>query len=393
MKGAIKKILIFICVVVFSLCFTACDLIDAVKSVESDNSSKEEVSDVTSGGFGGAITSSDINITINSVSVPTSGVGSSATAELESMRQSVVEVYSTFNNGMGAGAGVVISYVEEDGIQICYVVTCHHVIENSKSVKIVTIDGDEYPAYLVGSSPSEDVCVMYAEVDKEMTVATFGNSDEIFVGDYVYAIGNPTGTLGGTVTRGIISALSREITVEDNEMTLLQTDAAINSGNSGGGLFTQDGRLIGLVNAGVSGSVEGLNFAIPSNNVQDLVVKLTETYHDDVYNSYGYIEGVFNIDCTVGDVYESRFSNKTCVIITEIDTESCLYEGGLRVGDVIQTLTLNDGKETGVVTASQLVDLVDSYELKLGDELKFYIIRNGVYKTVEILITQYIYMP
>ncbi|MBR4164420.1 MAG: trypsin-like peptidase domain-containing protein [Solobacterium sp.] len=174
----------------------------------------------------------------------------------------------------GAGSGVIIS---SDG----YIVTNNHVVEGVDTITVTTYDGKEYPATLVGTDAKTDVAVI--KVDAENLVpATIGDSSKIQVGDTALVIGNPLGTLGGTVTNGIISATSREIVINNESMDLIQTNAAINSGNSGGGMFDGNGNLIGIVNAKDSGTtssgtlIEGLGFAIPINTAMDIAQQLIE---------------------------------------------------------------------------------------------------------------------
>ena len=134
----------------------------------------------------------------------------------------------------------------------------------------------EYTASLVGADELTDVAVLKID-DTGFTAATYGNSDNLSVGDLAVAIGNPLGELGGTATTGIISALNRELTVDGKTMNLLQTDSSINPGNSGGGMFDQYGNLVGIVVAKSSGSnVEGLGFAIPINTAADIAKQLIE---------------------------------------------------------------------------------------------------------------------
>lgn len=184
---------------------------------------------------------------------------------------SVVEIYATittrdyFNrttSAQAAGSGVILT---ADG----YILTNNHVIEGATSIQIRLTDGTTYTATLVDANSTSDLAILKISATN-LTPVTFDNSDQIVVGELAVAIGNPLGTLGGTVSEGIISATKREIEIDNVTMTLLQTTAAINSGNSGGGLFNNDGNLIGIVNAKSSGTtVEGLGFAIPSNTVYD----------------------------------------------------------------------------------------------------------------------------
>lgn len=172
--------------------------------------------------------------------------------------------------GASAGSGVIMA---ENG----YIITNHHVIENATEIKVTLHNGTDYEecaATLINSDAENDIAVIKVE-KTDLPYATFGDSSALKVGQPVVVIGNPLGTLGGTVTDGIVSALDRAITIDGTTMTLLQTNAAINSGNSGGGMFDLDGRLIGVVNAKSSGTgIEGLGFAIPANTAKQVYERL-----------------------------------------------------------------------------------------------------------------------
>lgn len=156
----------------------------------------------------------------------------------------------------GAGSGVIIT---EDG----YIITNNHVVSGASQVTVRTSDGTEYPATVVGADSKTDIAVLKIEATG-LTPAVVGDSDSLQVGEFTLAVGNPLGELGGTVTDGIISALDREVTVENQTMNLLQTNAAVSPGNSGGGLFNERGELIGIVNAKSSGqNAEGLGLRDP----------------------------------------------------------------------------------------------------------------------------------
>ena len=173
----------------------------------------------------------------------------------------------TTYSATSAGSGVILS---EDGT----IVTNHHVIEGATDITVRLRNGATYAATLVGSDRENDIAVLKISAEN-LTYATFGESAALKVGQTVVVIGNPLGALGGSVTHGIISALDRDIKIDDVTMRLLQTDAAINSGNSGGGMFDLDGRLVGIVNAKSTGEdVEGLGFAIPADTVLAVVQKL-----------------------------------------------------------------------------------------------------------------------
>ena len=185
----------------------------------------------------------------------------------------------------GAGSGVIIS---EDG----YILTCAHVISGANSIQVTTSDGVVYTATVVGSYEDGDIAVLKIEAEGLQT-AVLGDSDKIQLAETVYAVGNPGGTLSGSITDGIISATSRTISISiENEvgpyglginnrivsLDVLQTNAAVSPGNSGGGLFNANGELIGIVNAKSSGeNQEGLGFAIPVNTAQEIAVSLINT--------------------------------------------------------------------------------------------------------------------
>jgi len=188
----------------------------------------------------------------------------------------------------GAGSGVIIS---EDG----YIVTNDHVISGAQSIKVRLSNEQEYVAKLIGSDKKTDLAVLKIEADG-LQPADMGHSSGLLVGQTAVAIGNPLGELGGTVTSGIVSALDREITIDGETMSLLQTDAAVNPGNSGGGLFDLYGKLVGIVNAKSSGSeIEGLGFAIPIDTARIVVEQLID---------YGYVRGRIDPGLTLVDIQD-----------------------------------------------------------------------------------------
>ena len=199
---------------------------------------------------------------------------------IENCMSSVVSIDVTAQSGhksvlAGSGSGVIIS---ADG----YIVTCNHVVEGAQKIFVYLDNGNDYEATLVGTDSVTDLAVIKINA-YNLNYAKFGDSSTLSVGEDVFAIGNALGQLSNTYTRGSISGLDRSITIDNVTMTLLQTDAAINQGNSGGGLFDQYGDLIGLVVAKSSGSdVEGLGFAIPVDKVESVAKSLIKN---------GYVEG------------------------------------------------------------------------------------------------------
>ena len=217
------------------------------------------------------------------------------TALVENVADTVVEITTsqvTTGSWMqqyvteGAGSGVVIT---STGI----IITNNHVIEGADTIQVTMRDGSEYAATLIATDEMYDIAVIKIEATG-LKAATFGDSDDLKVGQTAVAIGNPLGSLGGTVTEGIISATGRQIYVEGIPMTLLQTTAAINPGNSGGGLFNLAGELIGVVNAKMSEEgIEGLGFAIPSNTALAAATDLL---------TQGYVTGWPDVGFTVMEI-------------------------------------------------------------------------------------------
>lgn len=265
-----------------------------------------------------------------------------------------------------AGSGVLIS---EDG----YIVTNNHVIANATQIDVILATGETYRAKLVGTAPSNDIAVIKIE-EKKLPFVEIGNSDDLMVGELAVAVGNPLGDFHGTVTTGIISSLGRRLVLEGSvELTnLIQTDAAINSGNSGGGLFNSYGELIGINAAKVSSSrnnaapVEGLGFAIPINTVAPIVNSLINK---------GYLEGMPSLGIYGSDVSESMAQAYPEILvpgvwIRDIAENSPVLESGLKVGDIITGLA---GEK--VTSVAQLNIVKNRY--KAGDEVEIEFYRNG----------------
>ncbi len=267
----------------------------------------------------------------------------------------------------GAGSGVII---KSDG----HIITNNHVINGASKILVTTTDETQYEASVVGTDADNDIAVLKIDA-KGLPAATFGNSDQLNVGDLAVAIGNPLGELGGTVTAGIISALDRSITIDGKNMSLLQTDTSINPGNSGGGLFNQYGQLIGVVVAKSSGSdVEGLGFAIPVNTAANVAEQLIE---------HGYVKGkpstgmAYQERAAQDDFFGSFWGESSVnVYIAEVNSENA-RKAGFRAGDRVISVEGQsiDCFETlsGIITAH-----------KPGDKLTYVIDRSG--KTMELVL-------
>ncbi len=332
----------------------------------------------TAGGFGGSMLHAELNpveATSNVAATDDIGVLNTADTSKQSLNLSVSEiaqkaqpsvveittevvVYGTFNQsyvGSGAGSGVIVS---EDG----YIVTNHHVIDDASSITVKTVDGESYEATLVGSDAETDLAVLKVEASG-LTAATIGSSGDLAVGDYVMAIGNPLGHLGGSVSDGIISALSREITIEGETMTLLQTNAAVNPGNSGGGLFNENGELVGVVNAKSSSvEVEGIGFAIPIDIAVEVMEDIIEV---------GYVQGRF----TLG------------VSVLEVDSEEMAAMYRLdELGLYIQSITQGGNAHLAGMQAGDRIVEFDGQEIMNFEDLQSALEQSEANSTVEVII-------
>lgn len=268
----------------------------------------------------------------------------------------------------GAGSGVIIT---ADG----YIVTNHHVIEGATKVIVTLTNGNSYDATLIGKDAQTDLALLKIE-EVDLKYAILGNSNELKVGEIAIAIGNPLGNLGGTVTNGIISALSRELTVEGQKMTLLQTNAAVNPGNSGGGLFNIYGELVGVVNAKSDGeNVEGLGFAIPINIAKTVIEDLMEN---------GYVTGRVRIGIQMVEINDRQTAfqygvNDYGLYIYAVEPDSAAEKAGLRSGDRIVAFENEEIKNS-----SQLQEILQNYEV--GDEVMITVVRNGKEKDIKVIL-------
>lgn len=335
-------------------------------------------------GFGGAaaanaLFSNDTTSSAKTGSVKTTGytledaTGSNKTVQeiTKEARPSVVEIKTESVSSdswiqqyvtQGAGSGVIIT---SDG----YIVTNNHVIEGASKITVTTSDQQEYDAELVGTDPITDIAVLKIKAEG-LTPATYGNSDQLAVGDMAVAIGNPLGELGGTVTAGIISALDRELAIDGKTMTLLQTDSSINPGNSGGGLFNGDGQLIGIVVAKSSGSdVEGLGFAIPINKAADVAQQILENGYVSGQPSTGMSYTESSGQSSTMDRLFNNGQSTTYVYIAAVDGTNA-QKAGFQKGDMVYAV---DGTE--ITSFNTLSSIVTSHSV--GDKLKFTIVRNG----------------
>lgn len=250
----------------------------------------------------------------------------------------------------GAGSGVIITQNDDAG----YLITNHHVVDDAEEIVVRLTNKDEYTATLINSSKSLDLAVLRIEKkNKEtFTVASIGDSSKLIVGQDIVAIGNPLGSLGGTVTDGIISALDRNVTIDGVSMTLLQHNAAINPGNSGGALFDMMGNLVGIVNAKTSESgIEGLGFAIPINIAFEYLKDVMQASSIGASVDYGFnqerIYGVYVTKAYEGSPFE-LYDRIVSVNGTEIKTLDDFYSyiGNFNSGDVLKIVVARNKKQT-----------------------------------------------
>ena len=271
----------------------------------------------------------------------------------------------------GAGSGVIIS---SDG----YILTCAHVVDGASTIT-VTIGDKDYTATLVGEDTTSDIAVIKIDADG-LTPATVGNSDSLKVGQSVMAVGNPLGELGGTVTGGMISALNRSVTIQGsssvNTMSLIQMDASVSPGNSGGGLFNMNGELVGIVNAKSSSSdAEGLGFAIPINDAIKVAQELLEN---------GYVTGRPYLGITYLAVEDAQTAaqlgvNAYGVYVVEVVKGGPAEKAGLQAGDRIVSV---DGTE--IASKDDLGTLMQKHAA--GDTLNITIARGGQMQTVNVTL-------
>lgn len=268
-----------------------------------------------------------------------------------------------------SGSGFILS---SDG----YVVTNHHVIDDATSVKVATYSGESYDATIIGYDKSNDLAVLKINA-QGLTAVTIGDSDKMNVGDSVVAIGNPLGELTFSLTSGSVSALNREVTMSNGiSMDLIQTDCAINSGNSGGALFNMYGEVIGITNAKYStssssgASIDNIGFAIPMNNVNELIESLIEK---------GYISKAY-IGVSVEDVSENnqQYGLPAGAAVSYVSENGPAAKAGIKAKDIITKV--NGESINGSTQLKKLVSLC-----KGGDKLNLTVYRQG--QILEITVT------
>ena len=275
--------------------------------------------------------------------------------------------YGQEYSGYSTGSGF---FLTENG----YVVTNAHVVEGASDITVTTFSGENMAAKLVGTDATNDVAVLKVE-GEGLPAVTIGSSEDLIVGDQVVAIGNPLGELTSTMTVGYVSGKNRDVTTEGNTINMIQTDAAINSGNSGGPLFNMKGEVVGITTAKYSGAsasgatIEGIGFAIPIDDVIGMVGDLKD---------YGYVTGAYlgvmvtNLDAQTAGLYRLPVG----AYIIEITPGYCAEKAGLEAGDIIVAL--------GGYDVDNVTDLTRALrKYKAGDTTQITVFRRGA----EVVLT------
>jgi len=271
-----------------------------------------------------------------------------------------------------SGSGFIIT---DDG----YIVTNHHVIEGANSVKVTLYDNTQYDAEIVGSDESNDIAVLKIDASG-LTPVTLGDSEALSVGDNVVAIGNPLGELTFTLTSGVVSAKDRSITTSNSVMmNLIQTDCAINSGNSGGALFNMYGEVVGVTNAKYSSnssteaSIDNIGFAIPINNVKDIVTSIIEN---------GYVVKPYigvSVETVSSDM--KSYGIPEGAVVRVVNEDSPAEKAGLKENDII---TKADDED--ITSSNDLVSKIK--KASKGDKIKLTVYRQGEEKTIELTVDE-----
>lgn len=294
-----------------------------------------------------------------------------AVVGITSISQGQINIFGQATASESEGSGIILS---EDG----YIVTNNHVVDGATKVTVLVNTGTEYEAEVIGADSQTDLAVIKIEPTEALTVATLGDSNDIEVGERAIAIGNPMGLeFFGSVTEGIISAVNRTVSVDNRTMNVIQTDAAINSGNSGGALINRYGEVIGINSIKVATSgVEGMGFAIPSSEAKPIIADLIE---------HGYVKGRPVIGISTRDVTEymsKSYSWPQGVQVMEVTTEAA-KSAGLQQGDIITEV---EGEK---ITDSEDLNKIKSQH-NPGDKLKMQVYKysTGRTETVEIVLSE-----
>ena len=281
-------------------------------------------------------------------------------------------VYGQTRQGTSSGSGFIIS---DDG----YVVTNRHVVEGATDVTVTLSTGDEYTAKVIGSDSLNDVALLKVEATG-LPAVKLGSSDKLAIGDMVCAIGNPLGSLTATLTVGYVSGKDRQVTTDNSTINMIQTDAAINSGNSGGPLFNMYGEVVGITSAKYSGttssgaSIEGISFAIPIDDVMSIIGDLQE---------YGYVTGAYlGVTVTDTDAAAAKlYGMPTGAYVNSVEDGGAADRAGVQPKDII--IGLGD---TDISNRTELTRVLRRF--KAGDTTTITVIRSGERMTMDITLDE-----
>lgn len=340
----------------------------------------------------------DVNIIYTSTTLENGNVEDTVAA----IYDSVVAIDSYLNGSLyGSGSGVLFGSSEG----LSFLVTCHHVIENCTAFKVILSNGESLDGKLVGGDAENDIAVLSVEKTGLCYASWFENTDTLRLGSSVICIGNPLGTLPGSVATGVISYNNRSVAIDSyHNMDLIQTDVAINSGNSGGGLFNSAGALIGVVNGKYSSSgIEGLGFAIPAKTALRIVDSILKTasYQKETGSwETGYVVGRWNLGFSLGYGGYGFIRSTIGIAGAATNTTSSDYNK-LLVNDLLNSITIEyassekESKSLTNITAQTTIEAVYKFiysaDLTLGDTLIFEITRNNERMQVEVPLIQYRY--
>ncbi len=359
-----------ICLVAVLLCSAACF---------ATASYVHKLSMEAAPGYSASAVPAENSIQASSLARAATGGELSATEIYQLACKQVVGISTTVSGGYNmfgqvtsnavSGTGFIIS---EDG----YILTNNHVVEGAKDVTVKLYDGSEYAATIVGvEGRDSDVAVLKIEA-RGLTPVTLGNSDDMQVGQDIYAVGNPLGELTYTMTSGIISALDREIATDRNvNINMFQLDAAVNAGNSGGPVYDAHGRVLGIVTAKYkSTGIEGLGFAIPINDAVAIARELID---------HGYVKKAYFgiVVTTMSEADAQRYNSKAGVYVTQVTEGSCAEKAGMLQGDVILEL---GGK--AVADTTELASVKKNY--KAGDSCEVKVWRSGKELTLTVVFDE-----
>lgn len=314
-----------------------------------------------------------ISETPEAVANPLQSGGLSLQEIYRKVSPSVVSITASQADGSSYGSGIVMS-------QSGYIITNCHVVDDAYHLTVTLSDERVYDAQLVGKDSASDLAVLHID-GENLTAAEFGDSSQAQVGDAVAAIGDPLGIeLRGTMTEGIISAINRNLTIQGRTLTLIQTTAALNEGNSGGPLINCYGQVIGINTAKIGGyssgtGVEGLGFAIPIHVAKEVIDQLIET---------GYVPGrpSLGVEITVPDLqYRLYFNVPDGLYVTDVDEGSNAWSAGLRSGDVILSVS-----GYRVTSEDDLTAALGGFSV--GDTVNLILYRSGRQLTADVILQE-----